>query len=156
MFSFLNFKEKSAVSQIFALAHLTGSARKGSAPLRCGCCLLKHKNPGPSELFPCSAPPCLAVTGGQRGRDWRSLTNRKGKRPCTTNTPDFIVYGVTQQAGKKDILTRVGGAWKHTKGDGINVQIRALPLNFDGKIVLFPPKDDEAGAAQGAVEETPF
>ena len=32
----------------------------------------------------------------------------------------------------------------------------ALPLNFDGKIVLFPPKDDEAGAAQAAGEETPF
>ena len=75
----------------------------------------------------------------------------------TTNTPDFIVYGVTQQAGKKDILTRIGAAWKHKKGDGgINVQIRALPLNFDGKIVLFPPKDDEAGAAQAAGEETPF
>ena len=71
----------------------------------------------------------------------------------TTNTPDFIVYGVTQQAGKKDILTRVGGAWKHTKGDGINVQIRALPLNFDGKIVLFPPKDDEAGAAQAPAKK---
>ena len=35
----------------------------------------------PPNFFPCSAPPCLAVTGGQRGRDWRSLTNRKGKRP---------------------------------------------------------------------------
>ena len=48
---FSNFNGKSAVSQIFALAHLTGFARKGSAPLRCGCCSLKHKNPGPSELF---------------------------------------------------------------------------------------------------------
>ena len=59
----------------------------------------------------------------------------------TTNTPDFIVYGTTQtEKGKKDILTRIGAAWKHQKGDGINIQIRALPLNFDGKIVLFPPK----------------
>ena len=62
----------------------------------------------------------------------------------TTNTPDFIAYGVTQQAGKKDILTRIGGAWKHQKGEGINLQIRALPLNFDGKIVLFPPKSQES------------
>ena len=73
----------------------------------------------------------------------------------TTNTPDFIVYGVTQQAGKKDILTRIGGGWKHQKGDGINLQIRALPLNFEGKIVLFPPKSDEAADAQ-AGEEAPF
>ena len=74
----------------------------------------------------------------------------------TTNTPDFIVYGVTQQAGKKDILTRIGGGWKHTKGDGINLQIRALPLNFDGKIVLFTPKDDEAAAAQDAGDAASF
>ena len=55
----------------------------------------------------------------------------------TTNTPDFIVYGVTtRDKGKKDILTRLGAAWKHGKGDGINAQIQALPLNFEGKIVL--------------------
>jgi hypothetical protein len=82
---------------------------------------------------------------------------QKRNKTMTTNTPDFIVYGVTQQAGKKDILTRIGGAWKHQKGDGINLQIRALPLNFDGKIVLFTPKDDEATAAQQAAgEEAPF
>ena len=65
----------------------------------------------------------------------------------TTNTPDFIVYGVTQQAGKKDILTRIGAAWRHQKDDGINAQIRALPLNF-------PPKDPET--AEAPREETPF
>jgi hypothetical protein len=74
----------------------------------------------------------------------------------STNTPDFIVYGVTQQAGKKDILTRIGAAWKHQKDDGINLQIRALPLNFDGKIVLFTPKDDQAVAVQATGEEAPF
>ena len=74
----------------------------------------------------------------------------------TTNTPDFVVYGVTQQAGKKDILTRIGAGWKHQKGDGMNLQIRALPLNFDGKIVLFPPKEDEEAAAQAAGEGGPF
>ena len=81
MFSFLNFKEKSAVSKFFCLRTSRAIARKGSAPLRRCCCSLKHKNPDPPNFFPCSAPPCLAVRGGQRGRDWRSLTNRKGKRP---------------------------------------------------------------------------
>jgi hypothetical protein len=75
----------------------------------------------------------------------------------TTNTPDFIVYGVTSRdKGRKDILTRIGGGWKHGKGDGINLQIQALPLNFEGKIVLFTPKEDEAGAAQAAGESAPF
>ena len=63
----------------------------------------------------------------------------------TTNTPDFIVYGVTtRDKGKKDILTRIGGAWNHQKGDGINLQIQALPLNFEGKIVLSPPKSQQS------------
>ena len=74
----------------------------------------------------------------------------------TTNTPDFVVYGVTQQVGKKDIMTRIGAAWKHKKGNGINLQIQALPLNFDGKIALFPPKDDEEAEAQAAPEETQY
>ncbi len=74
----------------------------------------------------------------------------------TTNTPDFIVYGVTAQAGKRDILTRIGGAWKHQKGDGINAQIQALPLNFQGKIVLFPPKAPEVAEAQADSEAAPF
>ena len=74
----------------------------------------------------------------------------------TTNTPDFIVYGVTtRDKGKKDILTRLGAAWKHSKGDGINAQLQALPLNFAGKIVFFPPKSPEAAEAH-ASEEVPF
>lgn len=74
----------------------------------------------------------------------------------TTNNPDFIVYGSTEtEKGKKDILTRIGAAWRHQKGDGINLQIRALPLNFQGKIVLFPPKADEVAEAQ-ASEDAPF
>jgi hypothetical protein len=76
----------------------------------------------------------------------------------TTNTPDFIVYGSTpRDKGRKDLLTRIGGAWKHEKGDGINLQIQALPLNFEGKIVLFPPKAREAQeAGVGNDEEMPY
>jgi hypothetical protein len=72
----------------------------------------------------------------------------------TTNSPDFVAYGVTErEKGKKDILTRIGAAWKHQKGDGINLQIQALPLNFEGKIVLFPPKAAEMAEAQGGDDE---
>ena len=75
----------------------------------------------------------------------------------SNNTPDFIVYGVTPtEKGKKDILTRIGAAWRHQKGDGINLNIRALPLNFEGKIVLFPPKAPEAVEAQEGDEAMPF
>ena len=84
----------------FALAHLAGFARKGSAPLRCGRCSLKRKNPGPSKIFPLQRAASLVADGGQRGRDWRSLT-KKRKHTMSTNTPDFIVYGVTQRRARK-------------------------------------------------------
>jgi hypothetical protein len=76
--------------------------------------------------------------------------------PLSTNTPDFVVYGVEQtEKGKRDNLTRIGAAWKHKKGEGINIRLSALPL--EGKIVLFPPKAEEAEEAQtGNDEEMPF
>jgi len=77
--SISNFNGKSSVSQIFALAHLTGFARKGSAPLAAARSSTKIQEL--SELFPLQRAACLAVTGGQRGRDWRSPTHRKGTRP---------------------------------------------------------------------------
>jgi len=73
----------------------------------------------------------------------------------STNTPDFTVYAVTtREKGKKDILTRIGAAWKHQKGDGINLSLSALPLG--GKIVLFPPKSEEAAEAQAGDDASPF
>ena len=65
-----------------------------------------------------------------------------------TNKPDFYVYGSTpRDKGRKDLLTRIGAAWRHEKGDGIGINIEALPLNFSGKFVLFPPKAAEAAEA---------
>jgi hypothetical protein len=74
----------------------------------------------------------------------------------STNTPDFADYAVTETGkGKKDILTRIGAAWKHQKGDGLNIRLRSLPLG--GNIVLFPPKAEEAEQTQaGNDEEMPF
>jgi hypothetical protein len=38
-------------------------------------------------------------------------------------------------------------SWAHEKGQGLNIELEALPLNFDGKIVLMPPKSEEPAAA---------
>ena len=63
----------------------------------------------------------------------------------TTNTPAFFAYAVKEgEKGKKAIWTRIGAAWKHQEGDGINLVLQALPLNFlEGKIVLMPPKPSQ-------------
>jgi hypothetical protein len=57
--------------------------------------------------------------------------------------PKFYAYTVKSRGDdKKAIWTRIGAAWEHGKGGGLNVELEALPL--DGKLVLMPPKDDEA------------
>jgi hypothetical protein len=64
-----------------------------------------------------------------------------------SNTPDFIAYTLRDRGSEqKPIRTRIGSAWNHEKGGGMTLQLEALPLNFDGRIVLWPPKakDDNA------------
>lgn len=53
--------------------------------------------------------------------------------------PDYIAYAVE---GEKDDVqwTRIGAAWT-TKGDGVSILLRALPIN--GRIVLRVPKDED-------------
>jgi hypothetical protein len=59
----------------------------------------------------------------------------------SSNTPTFYVYAVKDRGkGRKPIWTRLGAAWSQEKGGGINLEIEALPLAFDGKLVLMPPK----------------
>lgn len=49
--------------------------------------------------------------------------------------------------------TKVGVAFPHKEGPGFNVQLRALPT--DGKLVLFPPRDeDDKPAAKPAAKDS--
>ena len=62
----------------------------------------------------------------------------KGNRP---------VYNVRAKTGQKDgegrdVFTTVGAAWPFNQGDGLNVRINLLPINFDGQLMLVPPKDE--------------
>ncbi len=64
--------------------------------------------------------------------------NPKGSRP---------IYNVRAKTGRKDehdkdIFMTVGAAWSFNSGDGLNVKIDALPVNFDGFLMLVPPKDE--------------
>ncbi len=60
--------------------------------------------------------------------------------------PTLIAYSVREREGKKAIWTTIGAAWPHGKGIGLTIQLEALPLNFDGRIVLREPAEDEARA----------
>jgi hypothetical protein len=53
--------------------------------------------------------------------------------------PTLIAYTVKDRGeGQKDIWTRIGAAWPHGSGNGLSIQLDALPI--DGRIVLTEPK----------------
>jgi len=63
--------------------------------------------------------------------------------------PSHRAYTVVKRDGQDDFWIAIGAAFKHGDGDGdgFNVILQALPLpDRDGqcKIVLRPPKDDDA------------
>jgi hypothetical protein len=58
--------------------------------------------------------------------------------------PTLIAYTVREREGQKAVWTRIGAAWPHSNGNGFSIQLEALPLNFDGRIVLAEPKADDS------------
>ena len=60
--------------------------------------------------------------------------------------PTLIAHTVREREGQKPVWTRIGAAWPHDKGNGLTLQLEALPLNFDDRIVLTEPKTDDAEA----------
>ena len=64
-----------------------------------------------------------------------------------SNKPAYIVFSVQERdRGQKAIWTRLGVVFKHQKGEGLNLALQAIPLNFDGRLVLMPPKDNDTDA----------
>lgn len=64
-----------------------------------------------------------------------------------STTPKYYAYSVRSRGkDKRAIWTRIGAVWTQDKGQGLNIEIEALPLNFDGKIVLMPPKSASQSA----------
>jgi hypothetical protein len=56
--------------------------------------------------------------------------------------PNYRAYTVIKREGQDDFWLAIGAAFQHQDGDGFNVVLQALPI--DGKIVLRPPKGDDA------------
>lgn len=61
----------------------------------------------------------------------------------TSLKPGLVVFAVRERdKGRKALWTRIGAAWAHKEGEGFNIELEALPLNFDGRLVLMPPKEE--------------
>lgn len=57
--------------------------------------------------------------------------------------PDHAVY-VVEGEGDKAHWTKIGAAWSHNDGDGLNIQLTALPLN--GRLIVRKPKTERDDA----------
>ncbi len=53
--------------------------------------------------------------------------------------PDFIAYSVTDSSQDESYWDRIGAAWYHADGEGINIKLSAIPLT--GQITLRKPKN---------------
>ena len=57
----------------------------------------------------------------------------------SSKAPSHVAYHVRDREGKQGIWTRIGSAWPHADGKGLNLQMDMVPL--DGRITLRVPSD---------------
>lgn len=82
----------------------------------------------------------------------RNQTTRKTREP---NPPALIAYHVTERGRGRKFWSRIGAVWCHKEGEGITLFLDAIPVNFDGRGLMLPPKaKDEAGESEGYDPET--
>ena len=60
----------------------------------------------------------------------------------TPSAPDFDVFARVG-SGDDERTMRVGAAWLHGKGRGMNLKIDRLPVQFGGRLVLFPHQEKD-------------
>lgn len=64
----------------------------------------------------------------------------------TARKPKFIAFAVTGE-GKQAFWTRIGTVWPQANGEGLNIELSALPVN--SRIILMPPKAEASTEAEG-------
>ena len=75
-------------------------------------------------------------------------TIAKNEQAEAAKGPDYIAFHV-RDGEEKSYWTRIGAAWKHKDGEGLNLQLDLVPV-AGGKIVLRFPKEDAATSETGA------
>ena len=68
------------------------------------------------------------------------------ENPTTkTTSVDFYAYTVQERDGQKSVWDRIGVAFTHRDGNGINVILRAVPV--DGRLTLRVPSEPKEPTA---------
>jgi hypothetical protein len=73
-------------------------------------------------------------------------TNRKQRESVP---PKLIAYSVSDRGRGRKFWTRLGAVWEHKNGEGLTIFLNVMPVDFDGRIVLLPPRDDDEGQDEG-------
>lgn len=61
--------------------------------------------------------------------------------------PSLRLYSVIEgQRGRKSRWIPVGALFAHEDGEGFNIQLDAIPVGFDGRLVARQPKPEEERA----------
>ena len=81
----------------------------------------------------------------------RNNNTERDRRPTERENrgPAYIAYHVTGDDRDKSYWTRIGAAWLHKDGEGLNLQLDLVPLN-GGRIVLRFPNEDRNDDGAGA------
>lgn len=75
----------------------------------------------------------------------QNSTKNVSKSNREPNRPALVAWHVTERGRGRKFWNRLGAAWAHKEGEGITLFLDAIPVGFDGRIVLLPPKADEDG-----------
>lgn len=90
----------------------------------------------------------------------QNSTKTVSKKNREPNPPALVAWHVSERGNRgRKFWTRLGAAWGHKEGEGLTLFLDAIPVGFDGRIVLLPPKADEDGQGgergEAADVETP-
>lgn len=72
--------------------------------------------------------------------------------------PDYVAYQVQETQDGKGIWNRIGAAWRHKDGHGVEINLSSLPVN--GRVTLREMRDErmqeyeKERSAQKQVPET--
>ena len=58
----------------------------------------------------------------------------------------FLYFVIDGQRGRKSRWVQVGAMFHHEEGEGFNLQLDAIPVGFDGRLVARQPRPEEERA----------
>lgn len=72
--------------------------------------------------------------------------------PPAIRRPDYIAYSVQESRDGKGHWNRVGAAWRHRDGEGVELQLDSVPVN--GRITLREQREERLRGYQEEQQQT--